>query len=156
MTQQQLADELLVTNKAVSKWETGSGLPDIAILPTLASVLGVTTDDILSNSYTNHDVNKDNRCIKHRDIRRYYTRQAVVMSTLIVILAGALLISLLTRLDGVNNLSTDVDKSGVLMIEEVSAETLGTMFNSYRAHRASGFVVLREGDNNFIFKTTTP
>ena len=31
-----------MTNKAVSKWETGGGLPDIAILPTLASVLGVS------------------------------------------------------------------------------------------------------------------
>jgi len=50
MTQQQLADELFVTNKTVSKWETGRGLPDIEILPVLASVLGVNVEDIIFNA----------------------------------------------------------------------------------------------------------
>ena len=40
MTQQQLADRIGVTNRAVSKWETGQGLPDIAVLPELAQALG--------------------------------------------------------------------------------------------------------------------
>ena len=34
-TQQQLAEVLGVTNKAVSKWETGEGLPDISLFPVL-------------------------------------------------------------------------------------------------------------------------
>ena len=41
MTQQQLAQVLGVTNKAVSKWERGLGLPDITALPDLAAALGV-------------------------------------------------------------------------------------------------------------------
>jgi transcriptional regulator with XRE-family HTH domain len=49
MSQQQLADELSVTNKAISKWETGNGLPNVTILPTLASVLGVSIDAIISD-----------------------------------------------------------------------------------------------------------
>lgn len=48
MTQKQLADKLAVSNKAVSKWETGDGYPDITIVPTLADVLGLTTDELLS------------------------------------------------------------------------------------------------------------
>ena len=55
MTQQQLADKLLVSNKAVSKWETGVGLPDIAMIPTLAEILGVSTDYILNENSTNND-----------------------------------------------------------------------------------------------------
>ncbi len=47
MTQRQLAEILGVTNKAVSKWETGQGLPDVGSLPELARVLGVTVDEIL-------------------------------------------------------------------------------------------------------------
>ena len=35
MTQQQVADILGVSNKTVSKWESGAGLPDIAALPAL-------------------------------------------------------------------------------------------------------------------------
>jgi len=50
MTQQQLADKLAVSNKTVSKWENGGGLPSIALLPDLAATLGVTVDDIVSNN----------------------------------------------------------------------------------------------------------
>lgn len=48
MTQQQVADVLGVSNKTVSKWESGAGLPDIAALPALAALYGVTADDILA------------------------------------------------------------------------------------------------------------
>lgn len=48
LTQQQLAEELGITNRAVSKWETGQGLPDIGMLPDLAAALGVTVDALLA------------------------------------------------------------------------------------------------------------
>ena len=48
MTQQQTADVLGVSNKTVSKWESGAGLPDISVLPALAALYGVTADDILA------------------------------------------------------------------------------------------------------------
>ena len=48
MTQQQVADILGVSNKTVSKWESGAGLPDIEALPALAALYGVTADDILA------------------------------------------------------------------------------------------------------------
>ena len=48
MTQQELADRLGVSNKTISKWESGGGFPDIAILPALAELYGVTADDILA------------------------------------------------------------------------------------------------------------
>lgn len=52
MTQQQLADKLAVTNKAVSKWETGEGYPDITTLPDLAAALGVRIDNLLMGRET--------------------------------------------------------------------------------------------------------
>lgn len=47
MTQQQLADRIGVSHKAVSRWETGTAYPDIEILPVLAQIFGVTTDELL-------------------------------------------------------------------------------------------------------------
>lgn len=48
MTQQELAEQLGITDKAVSKWERNLSCPDIAILPQVAEILGVTVDDLLS------------------------------------------------------------------------------------------------------------
>ena len=48
MTQQDAADRLGVSNKTISKWESGGGFPDITILPALAELYGVTADDILA------------------------------------------------------------------------------------------------------------
>lgn len=47
-TQDELGRKLKVTNKAVSKWETGETLPDIQLLEELARVLNVTLDELLT------------------------------------------------------------------------------------------------------------
>ena len=47
MTQDQLAEQLGVTAQAVSKWENDQSCPDIAILPRLAEIFGISTDELL-------------------------------------------------------------------------------------------------------------
>ncbi|MDD4744962.1 MAG: helix-turn-helix transcriptional regulator [Eubacteriales bacterium] len=49
-TQKQLADALFVTDKAISKWENGDGLPDISLLLQLAAALQITTDELLAGA----------------------------------------------------------------------------------------------------------
>ena len=49
-TQSQLAEKLSVSNKAVSKWETGRGYPDISLIKELASVLSVSVNELLSGN----------------------------------------------------------------------------------------------------------
>ena len=48
LTQTQLAELLGVTAKAVSKWETGKGLPDITLIQPLAVALGVSVVELMS------------------------------------------------------------------------------------------------------------
>jgi len=48
LTQADLASKLNITDKAVSKWESGDGNPDISLLPELAEIFGVTTDYLLT------------------------------------------------------------------------------------------------------------
>ena len=48
MTQEQLAQKLFVSSKTVSKWETGSGFPDISLLEPLAAALGISVIELLN------------------------------------------------------------------------------------------------------------
>lgn len=46
-TQAQLAEQLGVTNKTVSRWENGNYMPDLSLLEPLSRLLGVTVTDLL-------------------------------------------------------------------------------------------------------------
>ena len=48
LTQAQLAEKLNITDRAVSKWETGKGMPDSSIMLDLCSVLDVSVNELLS------------------------------------------------------------------------------------------------------------
>ena len=48
MTQTQLAELIGVSSKAVSKWETGKGLPDISLIEPLGKALGVSVMELMS------------------------------------------------------------------------------------------------------------
>ena len=48
MTQEQLAKRLGVSAQAVSKWESGTNMPDIQMLPDLSIIFGVTIDDLFA------------------------------------------------------------------------------------------------------------
>ncbi|MFT4146842.1 MAG: helix-turn-helix domain-containing protein [Mobilitalea sp.] len=52
LTQKQLADKMNVSNKTISKWERGLGLPDISLIPELSDRLGVDIYNLLTGDVT--------------------------------------------------------------------------------------------------------
>lgn len=82
MTQQDLADRLNVSNKAVSRWERDESAPDITLIPALAELLGVTCDELLKGERITYSENIEKREVKvekqvkaliHREISKYKT-----------------------------------------------------------------------------------
>lgn len=65
MTQMQLAEEISVSDKAVSKWETGRGYPDIALIEPLAAALGVSVIELFSGE----DVVNTNRSFNMQRVK---------------------------------------------------------------------------------------
>ena len=55
LTQSQLAEKLGITDRAVSKWETGRALPDSSIMLELCGLLGITVNDLLSGEVVTMD-----------------------------------------------------------------------------------------------------
>ena len=47
ITQKELAEKLCISDKAISKWETGKAIPDVTLLIPLAELLGVSTTELL-------------------------------------------------------------------------------------------------------------
>ena len=87
LTQQALADRLGLTNKAVSKWETGDGLPDITILPALAENLGVTVDELLAGERRpkTPEVGEQTRKYLEERKRKQY-KIAIMLSALVLVI----------------------------------------------------------------------
>ncbi len=57
MTQAELAEKLCVSDKTVSKWETGKGYPDITLLEPIAGAFGISITELLSgNAVSNMNV----------------------------------------------------------------------------------------------------
>lgn len=67
ITQAELAERIGVTDKAVSKWETGKGYPDITLIESLAQSLGISVIELLSGS----DVPNTNRSHNVRRMKFY-------------------------------------------------------------------------------------
>ncbi|MBQ7624303.1 MAG: helix-turn-helix domain-containing protein [Clostridia bacterium] len=67
MTQSQLAEKLCVSDKAVSKWETGRGYPDVTLLEPIAAALGVSVIELFSGA----DISNNNRSFNMKKLAFY-------------------------------------------------------------------------------------
>ena len=57
LTQAQLAEKLNITDRAVSKWETGRAMPDTALMLDLCEVLKITVNELLMGEKTSMENN---------------------------------------------------------------------------------------------------
>ena len=55
LTQKQLADQMNISDRTISKWERGYGCPDVSLLPSLSTLLGVNIENILNGELSSND-----------------------------------------------------------------------------------------------------
>ena len=55
LTQKDLAEKLRISDKTISKWETGKGLPDITLVTPLAEALGISVAELFAGEYAIND-----------------------------------------------------------------------------------------------------
>ncbi len=105
LTQRQLAEMIGVSDKAISRWETGRGMPDTSIMPDLCKVLSISINELLSGQRLSGEdycgKAEDNmvELIKTNENTKKQTRNAVV-GTVVGILLLCLFICLLTVFSG--------------------------------------------------------
>ena len=92
LTQLQLAEKLNITDRAISKWETGKGMPDSSIMMELCKELDISVNELLSGELidmNNYNVKVDENLIKLQKQKEYAITSArwshVIMTIILLI-----------------------------------------------------------------------
>ena len=97
MTQEELAQKLHLTDKAISKWENGRCLPDLSILEPLSKTLDVSINEILSGEKIKEEELKDHTdkniidVVNYSDEKIKRIKRTIKVSSIIMIIALATL-----------------------------------------------------------------
>ncbi len=86
MTQFELAERLNYSDKAVSKWERGESVPDIAVLKNIADIFSVTVDYLLEEEHAKKRFDKPQNRIRLAN-RGFITGMSVTLVWLVALLA---------------------------------------------------------------------
>ena len=104
LTQKELADKIGVSDKTISKWETGKSLPDISYYETLCDALNIKVNELLSGEYLSEEIYlekaetniveiiRDNKFSKKKVVAKLFAGLALFIT-------AALLIGILSSLN---------------------------------------------------------
>ena len=98
LTQMQLAEMLGITDRAISKWETGRSLPDSALMLELCNTLGITVNDLLSGEVVtmeNYNKELENNLLEIAKQKETADRRLLAAEVVIGITATVILLALI-------------------------------------------------------------
>lgn len=139
LSQNELGAMLGVTNKAVSRWETGRGYPDTALLLKLAEILEITVDELLKGELCSTTQNKKslNRDINYKAERALFLRFSLTLIPLFAFFAWIALFGMIPN-DFLRGLDYGETWFVVFFLPailyEISCVVLGTFF-SLKIHK---------------------
>ena len=139
LSQNELGAMLGVTNKAVSRWETGRGYPDTALLLKLAEILEITVDELLKGELSSTTQNKKslNRDINYKAERALFLRFSLTLIPLFAFFAWIALFGMIPN-DFLRGLDYGETWFVVFFLPailyEISCVVLGTFF-SLKIHK---------------------
>lgn len=101
MTQRQLADELLISDKTVSKWETGKGMPEVSLMMPLCEFLGINVNELLTGERIPDESYKEKAEETMMDLMRNKKGRgkiiALIVLIMLLVIAPMLIIAALIR-----------------------------------------------------------
>lgn len=94
LTQEQLAEKLGVSNKTVSKWETGKCMPDYAVVKSLCRELGITVAELIDGADTEADARaQDEQLMELLRRTQELEKQKSILYGLVLIVMGIALMA---------------------------------------------------------------
>lgn len=99
LTQRQLAENVGVSDKTISKWECGNGLPEMSSIPVLCEALGINMNELLSGERLAEDAYsqkaEENMMTLMKETEEHKRKNKSSLVTLVVCLSGVVLVMIL-------------------------------------------------------------
>ncbi len=148
-TQKQLAEKLGITDRAVSKWETGKALPDSSIMLELCRILGITVNDLLNGEKismeNNNQVNEQLLIEMSKEIERknktVWTSIWVIMGVSITGLLAGLAIAAFIIPEGIWQIVAIIGLGVVFLIPCFYALKLEVSVGAYKCKNCGHEIV---------------
>lgn len=128
LTQRQLAERLSISDKTVSKWETGNGMPDTSIMEELCAALSINVNELLSGerltdvSYNGKAEENMKELMKEKEAQK----KGAWVGTVIAVVGGFILCAMfLLAAAGPNLFINFIDMPSVILILGVLLVALG-------------------------------
>ena len=164
LTQMQLAEKLNITDRAVSKWETGKSLPDSSIMLDLCDILGITVNDLLSGEKISMESNNKNNEQLLLDMAKELEKKnkiiwrsmwAIMTVSMVALIAGLFIAAFLIP-EGIWQLVTIIGICVVFLIPCFYALKLEVSVGAYKCKNcAHEFVPTYREALNAMHKGTT-
>ena len=140
LTQMQLAEKLNITDRAVSKWETGKAMPDTSIMLELCDILGISVNELLSgekidmenNNQKNEQLLLDMAKELEKKNKTIWTTMWVIMIVSITALLAAIVIARFFIPEGIWQLVTILGACVVFLIPCFYALKLEVSVGAYK------------------------
>ena len=149
LTQSKLAEKLFVSEKTVSKWENGKGIPDTNILPQLCNIFGISINELLngerisSDNYTNKAETAllDMQVLREQKDRMLLSMEIVIgVLSIIILLLFVFVASLLPMKDWLRI---------VLVVSGVLIALIGVGF-ALRIEQVAGYYLCKKCNHKYI------
>ena len=149
LTQMQLAEKMNVSDRAVSKWETGKSLPDSSIMLELCDVLKITVNDLLCGEVvTMEDYNKEleNNLLemtkqKEQAEKKLLVAEVFIGITATVVLFASIPVAAFVPMDS---------RSRVALISLGFVLFLAVCFYAVRIEQVAGYYVCKECGHRYV------
>ena len=149
MTQMRLAEALGVTDRAVSKWETGKSLPDASIMLELCKLLGITVNDLLNGeeiSMENYNAKMEKNLLEMVKKKEEADRRLLKLEIVIGIISSTFLFTLIM----IASLITMPDWLRITLIGFGMAQFIICMLFALRIEQVAGYYECRECGHRYV------
>ena len=152
LTQAQLAEMLGITDRAISKWETGKSLPDASIMLDLCSLLKITVNDLLSGevvSMDNYNNEMEKNLLKMVEQKEQSDKRLLRLEILIGIISTVLL--LLMIVFGAVLIKMDYAKwIGLLLFAIGTVQFAVCMLLALRIEQVAGYYQCKKCGHKYV------